>query len=306
MGFFVLCFLFVITVPLYAQQTGAAITYYDSITYDDEDGSLSFPSAVFVDPVMNEIYVIDGKSRINIYTSDLFPLYSIGKNNGIQSPQGLTVDSAGYLYVGQTASLDNHRNRISVFNACLHWDRDIYFEGFDGADSFVPYRMAVDKKGILYVSGSYFPGILVLDIKGKFLDIISVEEEGRKVKINNAVLDNSGKLYLVSEEEGRVYVYDANNKKMLFKFGEKGGSSGKLSRPRAVAVDNRNGRIFVVDYMRHTVSVYNSEGTYIFEFGGLGWDEGWFQFPTDIAIDKDGKLAVADIFNNRIQVFNAW
>jgi DNA-binding beta-propeller fold protein YncE len=112
-------------------------------------------------------------------------------------------------------------------------------------------------------------------------------------------------MYLVSEDLGRIYVYD-ENKKIILKFGEKGGSSGKLSRPKAIAVDNRNERMYIVDYMRHTVTVYNREGEYIFEFGGMGWGEGWFQHPLDIDVDNKGRLLVADLFNHRVQVFNTW
>ncbi|MDP2766476.1 MAG: hypothetical protein Q8O41_03360, partial [Candidatus Methanoperedens sp.] len=93
--------------------------------------------------------------------------------------------------------------------------------------------------------------------------------------------------------------------KFLFKFGEKGGSTGKLSRPQAVGIDNRNGRMYVVDYMRHTISAYDRDGKYLFEFGGLGWGEGWFQYPKDISVDLIGKVLIADTFNNRVEVFKA-
>ncbi|MCK5506672.1 MAG: hypothetical protein KAJ10_16020, partial [Thermodesulfovibrionia bacterium] len=92
----------------------------------------------------------------------------------------------------------------------------------------------------------------------------------------------------------------------LLKFGEKVGSSGKLSRPKAVGVDYRKGRMYVVDYMRHTISVYSMDGTFIFEFGGMGWGEGWFQHPLDLAIDSGSRIIVADLFNQRVQVFNSW
>lgn len=300
----IVCFL-LLAPPVNAQQMSVALTYFDSVYFYEDDDKLSFPSFVFAEPVMEEIYIIDSKGRIVIYTSDLYPLYSFGKNIGIQSPQGLTVDAEGNLYVTQAETQDIPRPRISVFNACMKWVRDIYIEGFEGADSFIPYRLTLDKKGHIYVAGTYFPGVVVLDDKGKFTDMISPEEEGRKVKVNNVAMDKAGKIYLVSEEAGKVYVYN-ENKKLLFKFGEKGGSTGKLSRPRAVGIDNRNGRLYVVDYMRHTISAYDGEGAYLFEFGGMGWSEGWFQYPNDIFIDKDGKIFVADMFNNRVQVFNAW
>ena len=90
--------------------------------------------------------------------------------------------------------------------------------------------------------------------------------------------------------------------RFLFKFGQKGGSTGKLSRPQGIAVDSRRGRIYVVDYMRHTVNVYSRGGIYLYELGGRGWGPGWFNYPTDVAVDERGYLLVADLFNQRVQV----
>ncbi len=287
---------------LNAQLQGLPVTYFDSITEDEEGGKLSFPPFVFSEPVRNEIYVVDGKSRIIIYTSDFFPLFTLSKRNGVEAPLGLTVDAEGNVYVVQGSTKDNPKPRISVFNACLKWERDIYLWGFEGADSFIPQRIAMGKKGNIYVAGPYFPGVLIINNQGCLLEILSPEEEGRKVRLNYVTIDQAGRIYLVSEEEGHIYVYD-ENRKFLFKFGEKGGSTAKLSRPQAVGVDNRTGKMYVVDYMRHTVSAYDKDGKYLFEFGGLGWGEGWFQHPRDIAVDSMGRILVADTFNDRIEVF---
>ena len=300
--FFVVIFLLVIPHTINAQFQGDPVVYLDSITEDEEGGKLSFPSFVFAEPAMNEIYVIDGKSRVIIYTSDFFPLFTLSKRNGVDAPLGLTVDAEGNVYVAQSSSKDNPRPRISVFNASLKWERDVYVKGFEGDDSFVPNRLAINKRGDIFLIGSYFPGALIFNNQGKLLDTISPEEEERKAKVSNVTLDKAGRIYIVSEEEGHVYVYD-ENRKFLFKFGEKGGSTGKLSRPLAVGVDNRNGRMYVVDYMRHTIAAYDKDGKYLFEFGGLGWGEGWFQYPRDVAVDSAGRIFVADTFNNRIQVF---
>lgn len=297
---FVFCFFF--PLELNAQIQSLPVAYLDSITEDEEGGKLSFPSFVFAEAVKNEIYIIDSKSGIVIYTSDFFPLFTLKKRDGIDIAQGLTVDAKGNLYVAQAITKDNPRQRISVFNACFQWERDIYLEGFEGSQSFVPYRLAIDKKGNIYVAGSYFPGVLMLSNQGKLMEIISPEEEGKRVNLNYVTLDQAGRIYIVSEEVSHIYVYD-ENRKFLFKFGIKGGSTGKLSRPLAVGIDNRNGRMYVVDYMRHTVSAYDKEGKYLFEFGGLGWGEGWFQYPKDIAVDSKGRIFVADTFNDRIEVF---
>jgi DNA-binding beta-propeller fold protein YncE len=298
---FALCIVLFVPHELNAQQQGPPVTYEGSITEDEEGNRLSWPYFVFPEPVMKEIYVIDSRSRIIIYTSDFFPLFTLSKRDGIEAPQGLTVDPDGNVYVAQSRTGDNP-GRISVYNACLKWDHDIYLEGFEGAGSFLPNHLAIDRNGNIYVSGYYFPGVLILNNQGKLLEILSPEERGEKARIADVTIDNAGRIYLLSEEESHIYVYD-ENRKFLFKFGEKGGSSAKLSRPQAVAVDNRNGRMYVVDYMRHTVSAYDREGKYLFEFGGLGWGEGWFQHPRDISVDSTGRILVADTFNDRIEVF---
>jgi len=181
----------------------------------------------------------------------------------------------GIFYIAQGRTDADPRSKISVFNPCLKWERNIYLEGFEGAESFVVYRLALDKKGNIYVSGIHFPGVLILNNQGKFLDMMSPEEGDKKVKLNNVTIDRNGRIYLLSEEDSRIFVYD-EDKKFLFKFGEKGGSSGKLSRPRAIAIDSRSGNLYVVDYMRHTVNIYDKNGKYFSEFGGLGWERGGF------------------------------
>jgi DNA-binding beta-propeller fold protein YncE len=155
------------------------------------------------------------------------------------------------------------------------------------------------------VAANNFEGVLFLNNRGRLMEIISPEEEGKKVMINNVMLDRADKLYMVSEDQGRIYIYD-QERQFIMKFGEKGGSSGKLSRPRAVGVDDVKRRMYVVDYMRHTINVYNEEGAFIFEFGGRGWGKGWFYNPNDITIDSEGRILVADLFNHRVQVFHSW
>jgi len=104
----------------------------------DQDGRpLSYPSYVFVDKREGEIYVLDpGRSRIILYTEDGYPAFQLDRNRGLKAPSGVFVDEEGYIYVCQSKGGNNPRARISVFNPCLRWVRDIFIEGFECPRAF--------------------------------------------------------------------------------------------------------------------------------------------------------------------------
>lgn len=121
------------------------------------------------------------------------------------------------------------------------------------------------------------------------------------VTITDIMTDSDGHLFFLSEETSKVYVY-AVNEEFLFSFGEKGGSTGKMSRPRGIAINEGRKLIYIVDYMRHTILAYDLAGKYLYEFGGRGSGPLWFNFPNSITVDRKGRLIVADLFNNRVQI----
>ncbi len=266
---------------------------------DEENKKLSYPSSVFFEPVKKEIYLVDsGHGRIIIYTSDYFPLYTLDKDDGVTAPTCVTVDSRGYLFIGQSGVGKNSRARISVFNPCLKWKYNIYFKGFEGSDKFVPKNIALDdNEGHIFLAGTSHKGLVIFDKKGKYIySFLEVNDFIRDVEV-----DKEGNIYLLNEGAGRIYVYNKDSE-LIVKFGQKGGGSGKLSRPHGLSVDIQKSRVYVIDYMRHTANVYDIKGEFLFEFGGKGWAKGWFQHPTDICVGGAGYVLVADTFNNRVQV----
>lgn len=290
-----------------AAEPEAQVTVAHCIAEDYDGLALSHPVTVFLDPVMRELYVTDsGHGRIVVYTDDFYPLFTMGTRDGLDAPVDVAVAPDGTLYVLQRAGKGKSRARISVYSPALYWKRDIHFRGFDHADTFQPVSMVLGSDGRIYLAGGD-KGIVVLESSGAYSHTLAPRDalgkgEPRNAHISDLARDDEGRLYLLSEEMGRVYVYDAQEN-FLFKFGQKGGGAGKLSRPRGIAVDNEQGQLYVIDYMRHTANVYDLSGSFLYEFGGRGWSPGWFQFPSDIVVDGRGRVIVADTFNNRVQVF---
>jgi len=64
------------------------------------------------------------------------------------------------------------------------------------------------------------------------------------------------------------------------------------------------GKLYVTDELKNCVSIFNSEGYRIKEFGRLGSNIGEFDRPSGIAIASDNNIFVADTLNHRIQKFS--
>lgn len=78
----------------------------------------------------------------------------------------------------------------------------------------------------------------------------------------------------------------------------------ELRRPVALAVDEARGRLFVADAAAHAVHVLPLRpGVEARVLGGRGTGPGEFNYPTHLALDGEGRLAVCDAMNFRIQIF---
>ena len=86
-------------------------------------------------------------------------------------------------------------------------------------------------------------------------------------------------------------------------------------RPMGAAF-GKNGRIYVADTGNNRIVVFDRNGRYLLQFGGLGvgkpapggvfsWEPGRLNYPTDVASDNEGNIYVADFRNDQIQVFDS-
>ncbi len=278
---------------------------------NEEGKPFRFPRAVSIDPYTLESYVVDSaRSMITIFSPDFFPKLSLGRGRGIFAPFGIHIEADGTFYVCQGV-FETRPPRLSVFNGAGILEKEIVFKDleFEGAKNFYPRSVAADEK-FVYVVGEGIKAAVVLEKEsGAFVRLIEVRDAfvsgapKEKASFVDVYVDSNGRLYLLSEEMGRFYVFDALGK-FLFKGGIKGGGPGKLARPRGIAASPELGLILVIDYLRHTGLAYEYEtGRFTFEFGGRGVTPGWFNYPTDIEVDPSGRIYVADLFNRRVQVF---
>lgn len=112
------------------------------------------------------------------------------------------------------------------------------------------------------------------------------------------------------DEDGNFYVagFDTSN---IIKFNAagsplsnwRGGITRKLDRPVSLAYYNQ--KIYVADFARDEVLLFDLSGSFISSLGGPGKGQGQFRGPSSLYIDSNGNLFVADSGNSRIQKFNS-
>ncbi len=147
----------------------------------------------------------------------------------------------------------------------------------------------------IYVTDIAAMRVFVFDLMAKKLRILG--QEGA-VKVPSAVVDIAdGTTFVADAAQGKIAVYDAGgNYKTAFPMAP--------IRPVALAVNEALGRLYVVDRSAHKVVVLKLDGTPLFEFGAHGYDDGQFNMPLGITIDRTGTVYVLDSGNFRVQLFD--
>ncbi len=166
--------------------------------------------------------------------------------------------------------------------------------------------VAVDSKDNVYVFNRGTQPMVVFDRDGNFLrawggDTFTLAH-GVSVGPDDSIYcaDSGDHTVRKMSPEGEV----------LLTLGTKGQpappmSGRPLCRPTHLAVDRRNGDLFVSDgYSNARVHHYTPDGELVGSWGESGTGPGQMNIVHNIAIDDDGWIYVADRENRRIQVFD--
>ena len=94
----------------------------------------------------------------------------------------------------------------------------------------------------------------------------------------------------------------AANGEALGGFGQLGDSPGEMPRTKGITIDSA-GQIWVTDAHLDRVTLYAADGKLLISLGTRGEGLAQFSFPAGVAAHPDGRVAVVDSFNRRLQVF---
>jgi DNA-binding beta-propeller fold protein YncE len=164
-----------------------------------------------------------------------------------------------------------------------------------------PYGVAVDKAGVLYVTDTVQRKVFVIDPQARTVSFIGDTGQGRVVKPIGVALDEDGRVFVADASQNRIFGYDLDGNLIIAI-----GHEGELENPSGLTIDQQRKLLYVADSRKHVVMCYSSaDGTFVRQVGKPGKEVGELSFPTNLSVDSQGRLYVADTMNFRVQVFDA-
>ncbi|XP_066299399.1 tripartite motif-containing protein 3-like [Branchiostoma lanceolatum] len=152
-----------------------------------------------------------------------------------------------------------------------------------------PFDVAV-RGDRLYVADYANHHVQAFDLRGNFCHTFSTTFPiGLTVQTDGTIVVNSGNEVMKFSPSGELL--------HKFPLGE------YCSRPWGLAVQ-RGGRVVVADWGKHSIFLFEADGTLVKQVGGQGQGEGKFDMPCFVCVDKEDNIIVADTGNHSVQVFD--
>lgn len=176
--------------------------------------------------------------------------------------------------------------------------------------------VAVDSRDRVYVFNRGAHPVIVFDKEGRFLDAWG---EGVFANPHGIFIDHEDHVWCADNGDHTVRKFTTEGELLLmlgephkaaetgFRIGESPvqRSGGPFNMVTNVAV-TKSGDLFISDgYGNARVHHYKADGTLVSSWGEPGGGHGQFNLPHGIAVDRSGKVYVADRENSRIQIFGS-
>lgn len=265
---------------------------------------LSKPTEVAADKEGN-IYVADTmKSRVMVFNGNGKYITQFGKKGSemgsIDFPSSIAIDDNGRIYV-----TSYKLNKLVIFNQKYKPIQEITFKGLGPLTSTI-------KNNKLYVTAR--AGIFIGDLKGKLLT--SFHKGGSKAgefnRPTGIAVDDNENIYLADSMNYRVQAVDKRARSLWVagappEWKSEGESFTEVEKKRqyglpvslALAPD---GNLYVMDAFSGEIIIFDKKGNSLGKVGEWGQEDGQFYYPAGIASIGGDRFAVADKFNNRVQV----
>src|ERR1043166_5386121 len=254
---------------------------------------------------------------------------------GFNYPQTMCLGNDSDVYVANRGNENNFGMRVNHIKVGGPGEEELLAEfatdGEKDENCVWPFGVAVGKNGDVYVTDEWKSTVSVFDAKGKFVRKWGTPGNGpgQLKGPPGMVGEPSGNLIVVDSANTRLQVFTPEGK-LVSQCGKAGSGEGEFNKPWGIALD-KDGNIYVADWKNHRVQKLSPSGKFIMSIGKYGtlpvpenafavtylgpflshgdppgYPKGSIlNHPTDVAVDPDGDIYVADWGNHRICIFDA-
>ena len=263
-----------------------------SLYADDSGGGFNQPEGVACSK--NRLVAADtGNGRLIVYSIVDGELRG-GKQIRLAQviyPVRVAMTSKGDLYV-----LDERQRKIARLTAEGAFQHYVDLSGGPTEGIVVPVGISLDGNDSLYVLDIVGQRVMVFGDDGKLQRQMALPKESGF--ITDLTVDARGKVFLIDSVTATVYstvkdpaVFEPITPTM----------KDDLKFAANIVVDEK-GVLFISDQNGGGILAIGRDGSSRRLFS-MGWKEGLLRYPSQLCIDPDGDLFVADRANSRIQQF---
>lgn len=259
------------------------------------------PVGIAVNPSLNKLYVTDtGNDRVCIidlstYSTTTFGSRRQGVDGKFLRAAGLDIDANGNLF-----AMDIFNSTVQVFDSSGAYLRKMGGYGSGQGQLNYPNGITLDSSGKVNVVDSFNSRITIFNNDGTSP---STGWSFGSFGSGNGQFNNP--MYMAIDTNGRYLVAEWNNNRVsIFNADKSFYGTIPVGQASGIAVDKRDGKIYVASASKSKIYVYNPDYTFNSSFGQFGEGPGMLFAPLDVKFDDNGFLYVANYRNDRVDVFD--
>jgi len=288
----------------------------DSVYLLDLENEPKFLTRIARSPNLDgDFYITDPRvGSLFIYGADLVLKAEI---KGLNKPLGVTVDSLGYILIGNSGS-----ENIEVYDPADGTKLIAFGEG----QVLMPTAITIGPSDEIYVTDSKRNAVLVFNAEYQFVRSIGksgIGEDTLGFPTDSEVVgfESEGQwvyeVFVADQGNNRVQVFDVTGNWLRSITFE--GTEGEdcnwftgvcaipgrppFTRLQALDVDSL-GRLHVLDNFAASVHVFDSaDGTYLESYGEYGIESGFLRVPMDVLVTAPDAAMVTSGSGDRIETF---
>jgi DNA-binding beta-propeller fold protein YncE len=218
----------------------------------------------------------------------------------LSRPSGLDVDAHGQIFIAETG-----RHQI------VRFERDGTRRGRIGSHGGAPgqLRLPLDvdvRNDRVVIADTGNDRVQIFTPTGEHLLTIGRRgtEPGQFRRPSSVAQFADGRIAVADTDNHRIQLF-APDGSLLHHWGDRGSHPGLFAEPTGIEVDGDI--IRVVDRLNHRIQSFTDDGTFLHAWGMHALrpreGDGRIHYPTALAVSRQGQMAVAEQFEERVQIF---